>query len=486
MPKNTKKQQLRRYVIGAAAVGVLAGGAAYGLPQAEPLWHPVTYGLRATPAQLLPKTISPTDPVRVVATTLDEKGRPVVRVNLATDRDTAADLIAQGQRDEHAIGVSIDAPMHAAGAPTGTDPYRGSQWDLAEMRVAEAWTTSTGAGVTVAVLDTGVDAANPDLAGQVLPGADLVDGEGDARDDSYGHGTHVAGAVAAHTGNGLGISSVAPDAKILPVRILDAHGSGYMSTAATGIVYAADHGADVINMSISSRSPETAVTNAIAYARSKGVVVVAAAGNERGLGSPVSYPGADPGVIAVAATDSNDTVASYSTRGGYVDVAAPGTNILSTYPVTKGYEFAFMSGTSMAAPHVAAVAALLKSRDRSLTPDQIEQAIVNSSVDLGAPGRDDDFGQGRIDAAAALATLTAPTEAPTTAQPTATEPTPTEPAVTEPTATGPATTEASPSDSTTPAPSGTTAAPEDADAPTTEAPTTEPTAEMPAGSGRGE
>jgi type VII secretion-associated serine protease mycosin len=406
-----------RYAVGVVVAGVLAAGAAYGLPPAEPLWNPVTAGLRQTPAELLPAAISPHHPVRVVSTTLDEQGRPVVTVRTATDRQSAAGLVERGQRAERAVGVEIDVPVSAA----GTDTYRESQWDFAELRVADAWPASTGAGVTVAVLDTGVDATHPDLVGQVLPGADLITGAGDAGDDPNGHGTHVAGVVAALTGNDLGVSSIAPDAKILPVRVLDAGGNGYLSTAAAGVVYAADHGADVINMSIAARTSEAALTNAIAYARASGVVVVAAAGNERGLGSPASYPAAEPGVIAVAATDSNDTVAGYSTAGDYVDVAAPGTNILSTFPVAKGYDFAYSSGTSMASPHVAAVAALLKALDRTLSPDQIEQAIETSATDLGTPGRDDDFGHGRIDAAAALATV-APVTVPADATPTASEP----------------------------------------------------------------
>jgi subtilisin family serine protease len=385
--------KLRRYAISAIATGLLVAAATHGLPRTAPL-RTVT----------LPAAISPQDPVRVVSTTRDEHGRPVVTVRTATDRGAAAGLVEQGRHARHAVGVEIDLPTRV----TGTDPFRGQQWDFAEMRVAAAWPASTGAGVTVAVLDSGVDATNPDLAGQVLPGADLVTGAGDAGADPLGHGTHVAGVIAALTGNDLGISSIAPDAKILPVRIVDANGNGFLSTAAAGVVYATDHGADVINMSIAARGSAIDMTDAIAYARSKGVVVIAAAGNDRGVGSPASYPAAEPGVIAVAATGADDAVAGYSTAGDYVDVAAPGTNILSTFPVAKGADFAISSGTSMAAPHVAAVAALLKARDRSLTPDRIAQAIESSAVDLGVPGRDDDYGYGRVDAAAALAALSPP------------------------------------------------------------------------------
>jgi len=399
---------MKKLLVCALAVGAAAGGAALALPGSEPAWRPVTYGLTTTPAQLLPATVSATHPVRVVSTALDQHGRPVVTVRTATDRSTAGALVAKGQRAKNAVGVELDAVMHAAGVPTGADPDRGQQWDFTKIHVANAWPKSTGAGVTVAVIDTGVDASHPDLAGQVLPGYDVINQTAGTSSDPNGHGTHVAGTIAALTGNGVGISSIAPDAKILPIRVLGANGSGYMSDAATGITYAADHGADVINMSLGADTQVDAVTNAIAYARSKGVVVVAAAGNERGQGSPTSYPAADPGVIAVAATDSSDTVASYSNQGDYVDVAAPGSGILST----TGGSYASWSGTSMASPHVAAVAALLRGYNSALTPDQVEQAIETSAVDLGPAGKDTDYGYGRIDAAAAVNAVSQATASP--------------------------------------------------------------------------
>jgi serine protease len=432
------KKHLRRYAMGAMAVGAIAGAAAFALPGVEPSWHPVTYGLTQTPAQLLPANVSTAHPVRVVSMALDKKGRPVVTARTATTRTAAVKLVTDGQQATGAVGVELDAVATAADVPAGTDTYRGQQWDFAKIRVADAWQKSTGAGVTVAVIDTGVDASHPDLAGQVLPGIDLVAGTSGISTDPNGHGTHVSGTIAAATGNGVGISGIAAGAKILPIRVLGADGSGYMSDTATGIVYAADHGANVVNMSLGATVQLTAVTNAIAYARSKGVVIVAAAGNSRESGSPVSYPGADPGVIAVAATDSADAIAYYSNQGSYVDVAAPGSNILSTVPEANG-SYASYYGTSMASPHVAAVAALLKGYDNALTPDQIEQAIETSAVDLGTPGKDTDFGYGRIDAAAALAAVssttvpitTAPTTPPTTVPTTpATMPATTAPTVT--------------------------------------------------------
>jgi subtilisin family serine protease len=457
-------KHLRRYALGALAVGAVAGASAFALPGNTADWTPSKYGLTASPAQLLPAKVSTADPVRVVSTTIDRSGRPVVKVRTATSTKAATALVKEAQRAEDAVGVEVDAPVKALAA----DPYASQQWDLAKMNVPAANAKSTGSGVTVAVIDTGVDASHPDLAGQVLPGIDIVGGsKTGVSTDPNGHGTHVAGTIAALTGNGVGVASVAPGVKILPVRVLGADGSGYMSDAATGIVWAADHGANVINMSLGSSAQVTAVTNAISYARSKGVTVVAAAGNARTSGSPTSWPAADAGVIAVAATDSSDKVASYSNQGSYVDVAAPGSSIISTYPVAKG-SYVGMSGTSMASPHVAAEAALLKAYNKSLTPDQIEKAIESTAVDLGTAGKDTDYGYGRIDAAAALAAVapssSAPTAAPTTTVPTTTP-------TTAPTTKAPTTAPTSAS----PTPSKTTTSPVPTPSKTTTTPTPTPT-----------
>ena len=484
-------KQLQRYGAGIAAA--IAGAALLAVPpdQAKPAHQavpadqavpgdqavrhgsarPAIDGLTASPDRLLPAVVSAAQPVRVVTTTLDSDGRPVSTVRTATDRATAATLVRAGQRAAGAVGVELDAPVRAADVPAGDDPLRSSQWDLATVRATDAWAGSTGSGVTVAVIDSGVDTDHPDLAGQVLPGADFITGTEGRAIDPHGHGTHVAGTIAALAGNGVGVTGLAPSARILPIRVLNASGGGYMSDVANGIVYAADHGADVINMSISATVPVEAVTGAVAYARSRGVVVVAAAGNARSSGNPVSYPAADAGVLAVAATDSTDRVAGYSTRGWYVDVAAPGSDILSTYPAATGSAYRRMSGTSMAAPHVAALAALLKGADRGLTPDRIEEAITTSAADLGAPGRDDDFGAGRIDAAAALAAVTPAPQPTVTPEPTSPEPAadPTPAPAIDPTPTAP---EPSPS---TPDPSPTTPDP----SPPTPSPSTDPPAPLP-------
>jgi serine protease len=427
------KVQLLRYAAGAVTAGALAAVGVYALPTGSVDWTPVTYGLTQSPEEILPATVSKAQPARVVSTTIDEDGRPVVTVKEATDKASAAKIVAEAQKADGAVSVELDAPVHALGVPSGSDPYRSQQWDFSKIRVADAWQKSTGDGVVVAVIDTGVDSTHPDLKANVLKGYDAIANKVAAGADGNGHGTHVAGTIAAVTGNSVGVSGIAPDVKILPVKVLSDSGSGTMSDTAEGIVWAADNGAQVINMSLGSTSKVAAVSNAIAYARSKGVTVVAAAGNERASGSPTSYPGADAGVIAVAATDSADRYASYSNAGSYVDVAAPGSGIISTY---KG-SYASLNGTSMASPHVAAVAALLKGYQKSLTPDQIETALEKSAVDLGATGFDNDYGNGRIDAVAALASVTPPTTAPTT--PPTTAPTTSAP-TTAPTTSAPPTT----------------------------------------------
>ena len=461
------KKHLRRSATTALAIGAIAGGAAIALPAtitAAMEWHPATYNLTTTPERLLPATVSTTAPVRVVSTALDDNGKPVIKVTTATDKAAATRAVRKAQAADNAVGVELDAVATATGIPTGSDAYRSQQWDFSKIRVADAWQKSTGEGAVVAVIDTGVDAAHPDLAGNVLSGYDAIANTAGVSSDGNGHGTHVAGTIAAVTGNGVGVSGIAPDARILPVKVLGANGSGYMSDTAEGIVWAADHGADVINMSLGSTSKVTAVSNAVAYARSKGVVVVAAAGNEREKGSPTSYPAADEGVIGVAATDSADKVAYYSNAGGYVDVAAPGSGILSTYPAALGMSYASMSGTSMASPHVAAVAALLKAAKPALSPDQVQAALQGTAVDLGPTGRDNDFGHGRIDPVAALAAVApAATTAPTTA-PATTAPVPAAPATTAPTTTAPTTTSPAPAPATssatpTPTPSKSTTRP---------------------------
>jgi type VII secretion-associated serine protease mycosin len=305
--------------------------------------------------------------------------------------------------------------------PTGRMPndayYQSYQWNLRQINAPQAWTITTGQPVVIAVVDTGVDLSHPDLAAHVVPGYNVISPTISA-DDDEGHGSHVAGIAAAVTDNSTGVAGVSWNARIMPVKVLDAEGSGSSADVAEGVIWAADHGARIINLSLGSGWPSLAVRDAVNYAHGRSALIIAAAGNEYQEGNPVGYPAAYADVLAVAATGDQDEHASYSSTGPYVDVAAPGGNtssrndtnryhwIWSTY--WRGEQgkpaqgFMRMSGTSQAAPHVSGLAALVWSVNPALSNDQVGDVIKATSVDLGPPGRDDFFGWGRIDAWAAL------------------------------------------------------------------------------------
>ncbi|GBD29361.1 Thermophilic serine proteinase [bacterium HR32] len=267
---------------------------------------------------------------------------------------------------------------------TDTDRSASWQWDLWRMRVPEAWELADGAGVVVAVVDEGVDASHPEFAGQLeLPASgcqtDTVDGDYDPS-DTGGHGTHVAGTVAA-AANGAGVVGVAPRARILPVRVLGPLG-GTVFSVATGIVCAVEHGARVLNLSLGSPAYSRALEDAVRTATDGGAVVVMAAGNEFQQGNPRTYPAAFAetvrGAVGVGASAPDDRVASFSSSGPWVTVVAPGTTVYSTLPVSQG-SYGFLQGTSMASPHVAGVAALVLSRKPSLTPAQVRNLLETTA-----------------------------------------------------------------------------------------------------------
>ncbi|WP_134702761.1 S8 family peptidase [Ammoniphilus sp. YIM 78166] len=277
---------------------------------------------------------------------------------------------------------------------TPNDPFFSSfQYGLQRVQAPSAWDVTQSTPTTIiAILDTGVDPNHPDLRGKLLQGYDFVERDL-APNDANGHGTHVAGIAAAVTNNAVGIAGMAPRASILPVRVLGSDGSGSLQAVANGIIYAANQGAQVINLSLGSPATSTTLQNAIQYAWNRGTVIVAAAGNENSR-TP-NYPANYPHVIAVAATNQNDTRASFSNYGRWVEVAAPGQSILSTYP---GSRYTYLSGTSMAAPYVAGLAALLAAQGRSQT--QIRDAILNTADPVAGTGVF--WVHGRINAARAV------------------------------------------------------------------------------------
>ena len=300
----------------------------------------------------------------------------------------------------------------------GPDPDFHLQYDMSIINADAAWglCSINASGVTIAIIDTGVDLTHSDLQANLVAGYDFVDNDA-VPDDGAGHGTNVAG-IAAAALNGTGVAGVAPTAKIMPVRVLDNTGSGYVSDIADGITYAADRAA-VLNLSLGGAASSTTLQNAINYAaNAKGRLVVAAAGN---CGSNYNnpgcnytqyqpiYPAAYPNVMAVAATTSSDTRASFSNVGTYVDIAAPGVGIYNAY---YGDSYAYESGTSQAAPHVSGLAALVWAKNPSYTAAQVWSRITSTAVDLGAAGVDTSFGAGRIDVQQALGLTLMQAEAP--------------------------------------------------------------------------
>jgi serine protease len=293
----------------------------------------------------------------------------------------------------------------------GPDPLRPEQWALDALGLPDAHAHSIGCGVTVAIVDSGVDLDHPDLRDRLVEGIDLVDGDSDP-DDENGHGTHVAGIAAAAVDNGTGIVGAAPCARIMPVRVLDAAGQGNDDTIAAGIRFAADHGADVINLSLGESGligrlrKGGALNDAMHYAYATGSVVVAASGNE---GTPRlrNYRPAVP-VIVVGAVAPDGSPAEFSNFGDPRTLVAPGQEILSTTPTspttifpdgTEGY--ALLDGTSMAAPYVSGVAALLVAQGHD--PEAVERILFETAHDAGDDPR---MGAGIVDAAAAVAQTT--------------------------------------------------------------------------------
>ncbi|MYY01633.1 MULTISPECIES: type VII secretion-associated serine protease mycosin [unclassified Streptomyces] len=300
-------------------------------------------------------------------------------------------------------------------APAAADTIRAQQWGLDALHTDRAWQTTRGKGVTVAVVDTGVDGSLPDLAGQVLAGKDMI-GFGAVRGDKAWarHGTAMAGIIAGRghgEGRADGVLGIAPEARILPVRVIleasdpaRAEARRTRGTAlADGIRWAADHGADVINLSLGDDSesahPEPGEDAAVQYALKKGAVVVASAGNGGEKGDHISYPAAYPGVIAAAAVDRYGTHASFSTRRWYATVSAPGDDIVVPAPDRKYY---VEWGTSAAAAFVSGAVALVRSAHPGLSPAQIKKLLTDTARDAPASGRDDARGYGIVDPAAAI------------------------------------------------------------------------------------
>ncbi len=331
-------------------------------------------------------------------------GNNIYRVDVPQTADLEA-LRSSIARDEDVAYVEPDYIYHAMVKPN--DEFYSRLYAFPRIGAEATWDRTTGSpSVLIAVVDTGVYAGHPDLAGNVVAGTNFVNGNGDASDDE-GHGTHTAGIIAAIGNNGRGVAGMCWQCHILPIKALDKDGSGSASNVSASIRYAVDRGARVINLSLGGEKDSRLLHDAISYATNHGALVVVAAGNEAEEGNPVEYPAAYPEVIAVAATDAGDQHASFSNYNSYVAVSAPGVNIGSTIWAPDDKEaYAAASGTSEAAPFVSGLAGLIWSVNPSLSNDDVKRIILSTADDLGVPGPDPYFGAGRIDALRAITAAT--------------------------------------------------------------------------------
>jgi subtilisin family serine protease len=329
------------------------------------------------------------------------------------------------ERSSDVLWVEPNGEVRAQGITPNDNFYQAQQWNLRLIGLPEAWVFTTGDATPIAVIDTGVDLDHPDLDAKIWTNAGEIPGNGEDDDgngyvdDVHGwnfvngsallteapHGTHVAGIAGAHTNNSIGIAGVSWQSPLMTLQALNSNGDGTWADVADAIIYAADNGAHILNLSLGGEESSQTIEDAVSYARSQGCLLVAAAGNSESQPAPVLYPAALPEVLAVAATTDGDAPWSSSNRGPEVDLAAPGVNIFSTSAYSQ---YAQMSGTSMATPHVSGLAALLWSLQDALTADQVTHVVTSTAHDVYTPGWDQRTGWGRIDAQAAVLHIVQP------------------------------------------------------------------------------
>lgn len=323
----------------------------------------------------------------------------VAEVRLPQDAVVAASL-ASG------IVTSVEADAFVvSGTYTPGDPDFGDKtmsYGFEQIQALDAWDVVTGSQeIIIAVIDSGVKLDHPEFVGRLVAGYDYINHDAEADDDS-GHGTHVAGVIAAGLDNGEGVAGVCPNCRLMPVKVLNENNLGSWSQLAQGILFAVDHGARIINLSLGASTPSGTLASAVDYAVQSGVVVIAAAGNY--ASDDPFYPAALDDVIAVGATTSKGVRWARSDFGSYIDLTAPGELIYSTYHNLNNiyHGYTYMSGTSMATPFVSGVAGLILSVAPELSADEVTQALILGADDLGVAGWDDDFGNGRVNAMGAL------------------------------------------------------------------------------------
>ena len=374
-------------------------------------WHDAGRGPEAARARGLSVLAELGAPGNGPPALLSTHGRPVEAV-LAELRSDPAVAYAE---PNYVLSLAEDEGSVAAVGVN--DPKTAGQYSLDRMRVRDAWSLERGGSGIVAVLDTGVQASHRDLAGRVLAGYDFVNDDSNAADDN-GHGTWVAGIIAANPNDGYGIAGISWSDKILPVKIMSREGSGNTADLTSGITWAANHGATVINMSVGGFPSLQYVQDAVNYAWGKGAVLVGAAGNNNRQEN--FYPASFTNVVSVSATQVNDEFAHWSSYGPKVDVSAPGASVQTTNCTVCTYadhhtwgDHTYISGTSFATPNTAGVIALIRARYPSDTPAQIVSRLINSSDDLGYTGFDVRYGRGRVNAFRAVGgTVAAPARSP--------------------------------------------------------------------------
>jgi subtilisin family serine protease len=330
-----------------------------------------------------------------------------IPVNNEAEAEAVAETAAA---DGNLVAVEADAPVSADAPPN--DPRFGEQYALPRTRFTQAWDayatefggSGAGAGMQVAVLDTGVHQAHEDLdlGGKVVAGPSFRPAaEGVSTTDLNGHGTIVAGIIAAETNNAVGIAGGAPAATIVSVKVLDRFGNGSTAAVAVGVMWSVDHGVDVINLSLGGQQLSAALHEAIKHAVNMQVPVISSAGNNGKCGTP-SFPGAFDEVLAVGATGTVNEWAPFSTTGPYISLVAPGVSILST---TQGATdaYATRSGTSFSAPYVSAAAAIVRARHSGFSTGQVYLRLIQTALELGAPGWDPHFGHGLLNVHGAAA-----------------------------------------------------------------------------------
>ncbi len=302
--------------------------------------------------------------------TIESLNVKVFRAN-AGQEQKAMNLLARGTG---VVAIETDVPVESTVTPNDRYWVSGNKWAHDRVGLRTAWDKTRGSsGTVIAILDSGLEVSHPEFSGRVVPGYDFVEND-TSTNDPRGHGTMSAGAAAARGNNSIGVAGGCWECRIMPVRVLSKNGTGYASWVIRGIIWAADRGADVISMSFGGFAPSSAMAGAITYARNRGAVVLASAGND--ASSAAFYPAAYPGVIAVAASDTSDRLYSWSNRGSWVDLAAPG-----CFTSTRtGKSYGSFCGTSASTPLVAGIVGLMRSANPNATRNQVEYALLSTAT----------------------------------------------------------------------------------------------------------